>query len=366
MPIIAYMGVPNTKTTDANFKDFRDCGFDVSLYGYASLDQMITACRTAARHGVKVLGHCPETHNTPELAARRLMQEEGFFGYVLQDEPSAPRIRELQKEIERLQTVDTKHCFYINLHPYLTDWILTHTKTKSYEEYLRIASATGCQQMSFDHYPIRREGINPDWYYNLEMIRAESIRSGKPFWAFVLSVPHGSYPQPTMASLRLQIYSNLAYGAQAIQYFTYWTPEVTKDYDFNNGPISQQGQKTRTYSLVQKMNRELRPIANLFYNAQVTAVNHIGMTSKGTIGLVLSPKNISNMKVSGKQGAVVSQFTKGGHHYMAVVNKDYLNSMTLSLKAARGVVRVNKDMTTAKPSTSYKVGAGDIIIFRLD
>ena len=41
MPIIAYMGVPNDQTSHQHFKDFSDCGFNVSLYGYASLRQLI-------------------------------------------------------------------------------------------------------------------------------------------------------------------------------------------------------------------------------------------------------------------------------------------------------------------------------------
>lgn len=364
MPIIAYMGVPNNKSTDAAFKDFRECGFDVSLYGYSSLDQLITACRVAARHGVLVLGHCPETHKQPEYAARQLMKEEGFFGYVLQDEPSADRFRELQKEITRLKSVDKSHCFYINILPYYTDWILKLTKTKTYMEYVRMASATDCQQISFDYYPIEHKGLRVDWYYNLEMIRDESMRTGKPFWGFVLSVPHATYPQPTMGSLRLQIYANLAYGAQAIQYFTYWTPQPTKEYDYHNGPITAAGKKTSTYSLVQKMNRELRPIADLFYKARVTSVNHIGHKSKGTTLLSTMPKGIHELKCSGLNGAIVSQFSKAGRQYVAIVNKDYLSPITLSIKTDSGVVRVKKDMTTEKPATKYKIGAGDILLFR--
>ena len=105
MPIIAYMGVPNDRNEEQYFRDFSDCGFNVSLYGYASLRQLTTACRIADRYGVKILGHCPETHDRPEFAASILKDMPGFFGYVLQDEPSAPEIRELQKEILRLKAI---------------------------------------------------------------------------------------------------------------------------------------------------------------------------------------------------------------------------------------------------------------------
>lgn len=365
MPIIAYMGVPNDKTTEANYKDFHDCGFNVSLYGYASLNQLITACRVADKCGVKVLGHCPETHNTPEYAAKQLMKENGFFGYVLEDEPSAPRIKVLQAEIERLKSIDQNHCFYINLNPYYADWILDIVKTKSYKEYVKIGAAASCQQISFDFYPIEKNGVRSGWYNNLEIIRDESLNTGKPFWGFILSVPHCSYPQPTMESLRLQAYVNLAYGAQAIQYFTYWTPEPTKEWDFHNGPISRGGKKTSTYFLVQKFNKELRPIADLFYGAKVKAVNHMGEIPQGAKRLTVVPVNIKSIKVEGANGAIVSQFTKDGHSYMAVVNKDYNKALTLSIRTRHGVKRIKKDMTTEKPQERYTIEAGDMLLFKL-
>ena len=47
MPIIAYMGVPYDKTTEENFKRFSECGFNVSLYIYPNIGQMIKACDIA-------------------------------------------------------------------------------------------------------------------------------------------------------------------------------------------------------------------------------------------------------------------------------------------------------------------------------
>lgn len=365
MPILAYIGVPNYKTSDTQFRDFKDCGFDVSLYFYDSLDQLVTACRTAARQGVRIIGNCPEIYDQPEQAAKRLKNEPGFFGYMIKDEPSGPRIKDLQQDIARLKSVDNSHCFYINLYPYVADWILPITKTKTYEEYLRIASSTDCQQLSFDHYPVWKQGLSVEWFHNLEMVRNESLRTKKPFWAFVLSVPHIQYPQPTIEALRLQVYSNLAYGAQAIQYFTYWTPQPTKQYDFHNAPISRDGKKTDTYYLVQKMNRELRPIADLFYGAKVTNVRHIGSHPTGTKALRTTPTNINKLKVEGANGALVSEFIKGGHKYLAIVNKDYQRPIKLTIELKKGVVKVNKNLTTERPSTIYKIPAGDILLFRL-
>lgn len=366
MPIIAYMGVPNDQTSHQHFKDFSDCGFNVSLYGYASLQQLVEACNVAQQHGVRILGHCPETHDTPEQAAAVLKNNKGFYGYVLQDEPSAAEIRERQKEITRLRSVDNTHCFYINLHPYYADWTLQHTKTRTYEEYLDAAVSTSCRQLSFDYYPVTRDGLRDGWYSNLEAIRTKSIKAGIPFWGYVLSVPHAIYPQPTLASLRLQIYSNLAYGAQAIQYFTYWTPQPDKDNDYHNGPVDQQGKKTKTYDLVKKMNAELKSVSQLFYGADVRSVRHLGTIAKGTKRQTRMPVNLRSLKISSREGAIISQFEKNDHQYLAIVNKDYLHEMTVSLKPRNNQPRhITKTLTEEAVQQNYTLPPGDILLFKL-
>lgn len=369
MPIIAYMGVPDWRTSDADFRTFAECGFNVSLYPYASLQLMVQACRYADKYGVKVLGKCPEMTSSPARAARTLKQERGFFGYFMQDEPGLPEISQRQQEIERLRSIDDTHTFYINLLPCYEqkpEWIYSVTKSRSYDDYLRAASATSCQQLSFDFYPILNDSIRSTWYHNLEMVRRESLASGKPFWGFVLSVPHSAYPQPTLESMRLQAYSNLAYGAQAIQFFTYWNPSKDEGYDYHDAPISREGKKTRTYGLVQKLNSELKSVGRLFYGAKVTAVGHLGVIAEGTTRQTTMPENLSSLKISSSKGAVISQFEKTGHRYLAIVNKDYKKKMKVYVDVRNNVPRhLTKDLREQSVKASYTVEAGDILLFML-
>ena len=373
MPIIAYWGVPDWKTSDDNFRIFSECGFTVSLYPYQSLDLLVKACRSAEKYGVKVLGKCPEMFSSPTNTAKTLKEENGFFGYFIQDEPSTPELQQRQKEIERLKRVDDTHVFYINLHPYYHDsWVEPTLKVKTYPEYLKAASATSCQQLSFDFYPIMTSGIRPTWYHNLEMIRQESLNTGKPFWGFVLSVPHDVpftpdtfYPTPTMGSLRLQVYSNLAYGAQGIQYFTYWTPKPT-NFKYHDAPIGLDGEKTKTYDLVQKMNTELKQVARLFYGAKVLSVHHLGAIPKGATRQTAMPVNIRSLKIVGRQGAIISQLEKDGHSYLAIVNKSHENTLTVRIKTRNNTPRhLTKNMEEERIKSSYSVNAGDILLFKL-
>jgi len=373
MPIIAYIGVPDQHTSEENFRIFSECGFTVSLNSYSSLTAMVKACRIADKYGIKVLGRCPEMVSSPAKTASTLSRESGFYGYLMQDEPTMPEILERQKEMEQLRSVDSSHIYYINLLPYLRrEWVANSTKAKTYPEYLKALSASSCQQLSFDFYPITTAGIRPTWYNNLEMVRKESLASGKPFWGFVLSVPHEVpftpdtyYPTPTTASLRLQVYSNLAYGAQAIQYFTYWTAN-SSTFHYHDAPVDKEGRKTSTYALVQQMNKELKQVAKLFYGAQVQSVHHLGEIPEGTTRQKTMPENIYALKIVGKRGAIVSQLEKDGHRYLAIVNKSHQVTMKVRIKARNKTPRhLTKSLDEEPMKSSYTVNAGDILLFKL-
>lgn len=369
MPIIAYWGVPENYTSDAHFRAFRDCGFTVSLYPYSSLSDLVMACRMADRVGVKVLGYCPEMKTNPQRTAGLLSQEEGFYGYFIQDEPTEPQLHERQREMARLRHIDSTHCYYINLLPCYentTRWLQSVIRVTDYTDYLKTASATSCQQISFDFYPILKDSVRSTWYQNLEMVRRESMASGKPFWGFVLSVPHMSYPQPTMGSFRLQAYSNLAYGAQAIEYFTYWTPTPTKEWDFHDAPIGLDGQQTWTFKLVQAMNTELKAVAPLFYGSRVLSVHHLGTIPEGTTRQTRMPVNIKSLKIVGSQGAVISQFEKDRHRYLAIVNKSHERSLTVLIQNRNDTPRrITKQLEEEPMRPSYALVAGDMLLFRL-
>lgn len=375
MPIIAYWGIPEQHTSEDAFRLFSECGFTVSIFPYSSLEALVKACRMAEKWGARILGKCPEQTTSYARTAATLKKESGFFGYFIQDEPDLPQIRQRQEDIARIKMIDNIHLFYINLFPYYNpDWIKLSLKTDSYSEYLKAASSTSCQQLSFDFYPVTTKRIRHTWYHNLEMIRRESVRSGKPFWAFVLSTPHNVpydknnfYPLPTLASLRLQVYSNLSYGAQAIQYFTYWTPNGSDRFHFHDGPIGLDGKKTKTYNLVQQMNRELKSIARLFYGAKVTAVHHLGgILPQGTTRQTRIPQNLSSLKVVSSKGVIISQLEKNGHQYLAIVNKNHEDSIQVLITPKNNIPKhLTKQLKVESVESSYRVQPGDLLLFRL-
>lgn len=366
LPIIAYMGVAHDKSSDQTFKDFKDAGFDINITDYYTLKEVKSALYYANRHGVKIISRCVETDHNMVRAARELSSYPALYGYVISDEPSSEQFSTLRKTIESIKSVDDKHVFYVNLLPYYGKSILKRTGTSTYNEYVKQAITLGTKFISFDFYPITKDGFRKNLYANLEIVRNECMKAKLPFWGFILCTPHHVYPQPTEGSIRLQAYMNLAYGAQAIQYYTYWTPKPHDAYDYHNGPIGLDGKKTNTYYIVKKINAELKQVGSLFVGASVNSVHHLGDIPTGTTALTKMPTNIKSISTSNNKGLVISQLSKNGHAYLVLVNKDYEKSTVVRIVPTNSTPkRMTKALKEETLKQSYKVNAGDILIIRL-
>lgn len=367
IPIVAYYGIPLEYSNVNRFKEFKEAGFDVSIcfYDDTPVDTLIRILNDAQKSDIRLLISSGWVSVQPHVGIPRIKNHPALYGYFLQDEPWPKDISETTRRYQAMAKEDTKKPTYVNLLPNYGDGMPREIQMPPYKQYIKETSTIGLPFISFDFYPIMKSGIRPSWYSCLEDIRQESLRTGKPFWAFALCTPHVDYPQPTIEMLRLQIYSDLAYGAQAIEYFTYWTPKATEEWDFHDGPINIDGQRTKTYDVVKRMNQELRGLLPLFDKAEVQTVNHMVKIPEGTTKLQRVPTNIKKLKVVGRQGALISTFKKGGHIYMAVVNKDYQNDMRLHITTRDNVRMINKKLQETAVKSSYKVVGGDMLLFKL-
>lgn len=220
--------------------------------------------------------------------------------------------------------------------------------------------------ISFDYYPIVGDQLREGWYGNLQRIADAARAARRPFWAFALSVAHDPYPVPTAAQLRLQVYTDLAYGAQTIQYFTYWTPPANPTWDFHSAPIDRQGKRTVVYDRVKKVNAELKNLSPVFVGSRVDKIGHTG--SRLPLGTQRYEPIWPVIELAAESGAVVSHLAAGDRRYLVVVNRNFQEPMDIAVKldpAARASL-VNKDgqlhPVTAHPYQAV-VPAGDVAIF---
>jgi len=371
IPILAWYSIPASETTIARFQEMKDAGITHSLSFYANLEEVQKALDVAIMVGVKLVVSCPELKSDPEKTAKRFMNHPALAGYHLMDEPNMRLYPELGAWAGKIQAVDAKHFCYVNLFPNFADSILLGTKDyKVYvSEYVRQIPV---QFISFDYYPVLKDRLSKTWYQNLEQISEESRKSDKPFWAFALTTNYDEdhlTPQ-TLAAMRLQVYSDLAYGAQGIQYFTYWSAtsvNAPSGEDQRGAPISVAGKRSVVYDRVKLMSQEIQNLSGVFLGSKVVSVRHTGLGKipSGTIRLTALPKAIKVLDTNGAP-AIVSILEKGENSFLVVVNKDFLSSIKLTVYGDESVKKILKDGTVVPASayeSSMELDAGDAAIY---
>jgi hypothetical protein len=362
IPVLAWGGISykNASLLD-KYQIMRDCGFTLALqWGYPTRDDALSVLNDARDAGIKLLIKGFE-------GVDAVKSHSAFEGYPVTDEPSQNEFSGLATEVQNIMNVDPDHWCYINLYPLGAS--LSQLGSTSYESYIdSFINTVPVELLSFDQYPITTSGISANFYQNLEIISSKAKAKGIPFWAFALSSAYNDRPVPTIEHLRFQMFSNLVYGAQGLQYFSYTQPSDTENEDFIDAPIDSDGKQTATWYVVKQMNTEIKGLSPVFLGAIVKSVGHTGSLPTGTTAYADSAP-ITSLTTSGSSGAVVSRLVNGHTWYLAVVNRDINNTMTLNVNvdASRGISTVSKTgIVTPLSGSSFTttVGKADIVVFK--
>jgi hypothetical protein len=318
----------------------------------------------------------------------RLKVHPGLFGYFIKDEPRSVTVfPDLKERIQKVETFDKEHPCYINLAPgmYRPDktpdsWAPELTCGPEWEEpspfvnfVRKFIKEVPVPILSVDFYPIRlntdtnQRELQVRWYYTLEVMSAEAKKANKPLWAFVLSTAHKMgdhppYPVPTRNDLRLQAYSDLAYGVQCIQYFTY-AYAGNKDWE---APLTSDGTKTATYNTVKAMNEEIKALSPVFLNAEMIWAAHTGVIPEGCTELDKKtlPAVFQSLDIKGGKGALVSLMKKGDDNFLVIVNHDINEEITVQASGASALQRVKKDASVViADNRVHTLTPGDVLIY---
>jgi len=365
IPILAWeWQASSEENTIARYREMKASGITYNFTYFPHVETMIKALEIARKAGIKMIVYCPELKTDTKKTVSRLMHNPAVAGYFLGDEPSHAAFPELSGWVKKIRAVDDHHFCYINLFPNYAN--SEQLGAKTYREYIhQFIQEVPVKILSFDHYPVVGDSLRENWYENLEIFSDEARKAGKPFWAFALTVAHGPYPVPTVAELRLQVYSDLAYGAQGIQYFRYWTP-IDTVWNFHHGPITHDSKRSEVYDRIKLVNEEIKNLSGVFLGAKFVSVAHTGDSiPKGTKRLTKLPPPIKVLATKGT-GAVVSVLKQGTDTFLVIVNRDFNNTMKLTIGCDSTVKKVLKDGSLV-PANAYistmELDPGDAAIY---
>ena len=372
IPILAWYSIPANQTTVERYREMKEAGITYSLSFFSNLAELQKALDVASKVGVKIVASCPEMKTDPDKTIKALMNHPALAGYHLTDEPPYQKLKELGEWGTKIQSIDNKHFCYVNLFPNFADTV-KQLGIGSYRKYVfDCDKLIPLKFLSFDYYPVMKDRLMKTWYENLEQFSEEAKKANKPFWAFALTTTYDDnhvHPQ-TLAAMRLQVYSDLAYGAQGIQYFTYWSAtsvNTPSGEDQRGAPISVAGTRSAVYDRVKQMSQEIKNLSGVFYGAKMLWVRHFGkaMIPQGTIRLTTLPEQIKVLDTGGAP-ALVSLLGNGPNTFMVVINKDFVNTINLTVYGDETVKKVLKDGTIV-PASAYdatiELDPGDAAIY---
>ena len=390
LPILGWSAIPSERVSETRYLEARDAGFTHLMQWCHSPEDALQKLALAERTGLKLL-ICAgaRMYENPEGFARAAKDSPALAMYHVQDEPHIKTLPKIAECIRRIEAVDSVHPCYVNLFGVLRRqkyW----TGCDTHEEYLRaVFSQLPLKLVSFDQYPVLYEGGRlPDgdfrlksgqraylthrWYETLEVTSAFAREKGVPMYAFALSTALSNHvsndnPVATCAHLKLQQYSNRAYGAQLLQYYTYWISYEGGKIRWNNAPVVK-GMRSPVFERVREVNREFQARADVFVGCKVKGVWHTGETVPQATKR-LQPENLPawvRAFDTPDGGAVVSWLENGDTKYLVVVNRSPNDELTLNAEFAKGVEYVRKDGTrvpVAAYGDAFWPGPGDAEIF---
>jgi hypothetical protein len=346
LPIVAYLGLTAEQLDLAHFKELADAGFTLHYFAY-SPELNKKALELAQQVGVKLIiwdsrieKQLTKPLDQVELEKLDQMVEDyknypALWGYILADEPDASMFENLALIKKQILLKDPLHMVHVNLLPDYAN--KKQLGTNSYQEYVdKYIQVFQPQFLSFDYYPIRNTGLKKTYYQNLEIIRTAAMKAGIPFWAFTMSSCfYPNFPSPKESWIRFQLYSNLAYGAKGLHYFTYeLTPHTKPGEDVNTAIIDDKGVPTYLYDIAKRVNSEIHSLESTINQLNSVDVFNSEPLPQGTKPF---PENFYIKNISGNPMLAGYFKDNSGQSFVLLVNRNYEDKVDFTLSVSQKV-----------------------------
>jgi hypothetical protein len=342
--VISYWwGPPATEDPEKRYAEIAECNFTHAGFpgGAATVAQNVAILEACRKCGLKfivndsrILRHTPEQ---PQFKANLdaivsdYSKSPALAAYHVADEPGADAFRVLGAVNRHLLQADPSRLPWINLLPnFVPDSLLGSTYEQHVERYLTEVKP---RLLCFDHYGLMSDGtVHAMYFENFEIMRRQGLKHAVPFGFIFLATPHGAFRDPNEIELRWQVFGGLAYGARAMFYFTYWTPEPDGANTFRDGIIERNGVRTAHYEMAKRINAEVKAWAPTLMQLTSTGVYHTGAVPQGCHAL----GDAAGIKLTGDASLVIGAFRHAdGSQWLMIVNRDFRQNATPTLQFLR-------------------------------
>jgi len=268
------------------YAEIAAANFTAVMGGFAAKTVELVEAQLAASeaHGLGVIaagaaGTDTDYHNSSAL-----------WGYQLKDEPAARDFPGLRNWTDRIAAKFKNKLRYINLLP---DCPPSQLNATDYESYVAaFVEQVQPDVLSMDSYPnfaIARNasGVSMDGYRaNLRVMRKFSLIAKVPFWNY-FGVQHvfSGEPEPSLAMLRWQMFSSLAYGSQGLLYFCYWGGILREAKPLDNSSATSHLVLSHQYERARRLNSHVLAYEHHLMRASSTGVWFVPEGGKPTLAV---------------------------------------------------------------------------------
>ncbi len=350
------------------YRQFADAGFTHSLTVFVDAESARAGMAAAQQAEVKVVvrywPHSPTL--IPPQMAKLFKDHPAMGGYMLQDEPVISEFPQLLARTLEVQAIDPdpNKVVAANLLPsYGGNEMIGLKPSEPYENYVyKYLSEVPVNTLCYDYYPLSRRSITRPWYSSLLIMRRASAQAKIPVWAIIATIGMDLSPDPTLGSVRVQVYNNAAMGATGLIHFLY-----RQEPGMRAAAIDLDGKRTPVYSIIQQVNRELQAQASVFVGSKGWYTPRWAGPNPPEGYTLFEPSGpIQTLTVAGK-GALINRLEKDHLRFLVIVNQDFIDPMPLSigLQPQARIGRVQKDGSVkmlTEPKLETKVDPGDAVI----
>lgn len=379
--LISIYGPPPAKLlNDEQYKTIRDAHVDVII----NIGPGVTANREgnlktldmAQKHGLKVYVFDGRIGQGDEKIAEMVndfKNHPALAGYYITDEPDTARLRPAVELMLKVKKLDPSKDAYIN---HLPDWAIDGKEDYEHsflKRYIEGAGKENIEYIAFDNYPFKRgDRLEKTYFNNLEIIRRVGLKYDLKTSSCLQSFGMGfngvtELRRPNVGELRMNVYSNLAYGIKNAVWYPYYTKDnLTEDLRMYKSVIDSVGVKTDMYEPFRQLNSEMKQLGKTLIRLDAREVYHCG-DSLWT-GTQPPPADFIAQVTDKKAEVILSRLTDkySKKEYLMVTNRSFLKPGQLEVRLGAPVKEVMEiSKTDGNPRKAAYDSVGKTITIEL-
>ena len=335
-------------TNDEQYKTLAESGVDiiqnVSSTDLNTKEKNLRMLELAQKYGMKVIISEPRVHGGDDSIRAMVdtyKNHPATAGYYIRDEPDSALLDWAIKTYRFIAALDKDKIPHVNLFP---DFALKNYEKGYVERWVEGVGKENLKYLSFDIYPYKRNGrFERSYYNNMDIIRRAGLKYGVKTSCYLQSFGIvNMYRRPNVDEMRLNVYSNLAYGIKNPVWFCYATPTGQGDQKFMNSVIDSLGQKTDLYEPFKTFNSQMKQLGKTLIHLDAREVYHTGDSL--WMGTKVPPADFMLLPVDPESEVILTYFKdqQSPKEYVMVVNKSFRESKSLIFRIKDPVKRVKE------------------------